>query len=545
MNMSIRMSPPGSFKQLAAGGLSALIFMAGCAAPRFAPVAAPPNVAPDAQPSVDALRLDASSLRPMYREVLAVDLESVVRVARAENLEIRAARQRVEAARGRYESTVGSAFPAIVPTALFEHVEGTVRATPGDLVSVGFNTFQPAIAVQWAVNPGRVIYDIVAARKRLLATEHLERAVVLETTRRAALQFYELVRLQARVFAAHQSVSEAEELHRISKLRQATGTGIPADILRAEARLAATRQDLITTLKSFYDTSIALAVTLRLDPSVTLVPGVDSVSAVTLVREDLGLDELLTIALQHRPDLESARTIVAAAAAQRGATWWGAFGPHFQVGYQIAGITGHSNNTAEPAGIPGNLLLNPLAQNGAFSPNPFANGAIKEVISRGFLGIQSADDETFGFSRQQRGTAAAGWRLSLSAFGDLKTAQAVERQFIIAAEAQVDRVRAEVVSAQQSSRASFELIGLARRQVTSAEEALRLSQANLSIGTMTTLDVLQAQDALAQARVRFADAVVEYNQSQVSLLSAIGLLPSKREPNRATETADTGKETNT
>ena len=68
------------------------------------------------------------------------------------------------------------------------------------------------------------------------------------------------------------------------------------------------------------------------------------------------------------------------------------------------------------------------------------------------------------------------------------------------------------------------LIGMARRQVTAADEAHRLTQANMRAGTMTTLDVLQAQDAVAQARLRYAEAVVRYNQAEVNLLAAIGLL---------------------
>ncbi len=83
---------------------------------------------------------------------------------------------------------------------------------------------------------------------------------------------------------------------------------------------------------------------------------------------------------------------------------------------------------------------------------------------------------------------------------------------------------AQVVSAQQASRASFSLIGLAQEQVTAADEALRLAAKNLEVGTMTTLDVLQAQDAAAQARLRLADAVVRYNQAQLDLLAALGLL---------------------
>lgn len=460
----------------------------------------------------------------MYREVLAIDLPTAVRVAAAQNLDIRLARQRVVGARGRLESTVGGAFPALVPTALLEHVEGTVRATPGDLVGVGFNTFQPSVAVQWVLNPGKVLYEIVAARKRLLATEHEERAVASETLRLAAVQFYELVRLQARVSAAHQSVTEAEELRRIAALRVASGLGVPADQLRAEARLAERRQDLVSALQSFYEASIRLSLTLHLDSTVTLVPAIEAVAPHALVREDLTLEELLALALQYRPDLAGTRDLVAAVAAEHGAAWWGAFGPQFQVAYQIGGITGHSSNTVEPQGIPSNLLLNPFSSSGSFHPNPVANGLIKEFISRGARGLEGARDESFSFFDQQRGTAGVGWRWSLSAFGDLKTSGAAEAQAWIAAEARLDQAQAQLVAAQQASRANRELIDLASQQVASAQEALRLTEAHLSAGTMTTLDVLQAQDALAQARVRFADAVVRYNQAQVDLLAALGLL---------------------
>jgi outer membrane protein TolC len=41
---------------------------------------------------------------------------------------------------------------------------------------------------------------------------------------------------------------------------------------------------------------------------------------------------------------------------------------------------------------------------------------------------------------------------------------------------------------------------------------------------MLLLDVLQAQNELDTARLRYADAVVRYNQSQVNLLASLGLL---------------------
>jgi outer membrane protein TolC len=75
-----------------------------------------------------------------------------------------------------------------------------------------------------------------------------------------------------------------------------------------------------------------------------------------------------------------------------------------------------------------------------------------------------------------------------------------------------------------ASGTNTQLIPIAREQVEAADEALRLAQTNLKSGTMLLIDVLQAQNELDAARLRFADAVIRYNQSQVTLLAALGLL---------------------
>jgi len=476
----------------------------GCLGPRRTdPVVERPNVAPaDQTDDAKPLALDASKIPAMYTEVMAIDLPAVVQVAAARNFDIQQARQRVVASRGEYESAVGAAFPAIVPMAIFNHVEGTVRATEGNLVGVAFNTFSPSVAIQWVINPGRVIYDIIAARKRLAASRHDEDTVRLETLRLGAVQYYDLVLSQARVSAAHQGVAEAEELLRINRLRLDTGTGVPADTLRAEARLAARRQDLLSALHEFYNDSVALAVTLHLDATVTLVPAARELPPVHLVSSDLSIDRLLELATAFRPDLGSVRELIRAVAADTGARWWGAFGPQTTVSYQYGGIMGNANNIIEGEGIPGNLIVNPASANGSFSPNPIVNGLVKEGLLRGSRLGAGRKDKSFGLSDQQRGSASVGWRLSFSAFGDLKKSKAVQQQAIIEGQSRLDRVRAQVVFAMQASKTNHQLIGLAQQQVTAAAEAMRLTEANLKAGTTTTLDVLQTQDAVTQARER-------------------------------------------
>jgi len=477
-----------------------------------------------------SLALDGAQIKPMYRDILAIDLGVTLQTARAENFDIRRARQAVEASFGEWESAVGGVFPAIGPAINFEHVNGTVRAVQGNLVGASFNTFQPAMALQWISNPGHVIFDLIASRKRLSASEHQERAVITETLRLAGVQYYDLVLAQAQVKTFGQAVAEARNCCRITRLRVRTGTGVIADELRAQANLAQRQQDLVSTVNAFYQASVALAVTLHLDSSVTLVPSIRELPQIRLVRTDLSLDELLELAIAYRPDLKSVRNLVEAAAADRGATWWGSLGPQFTLGYQYSGITGHANNVIPGKGISPNLIVNPVSASGSFVGNPLANGVIKEAITQGSARLAPARDQTAGFSRQERWSASAGWHFTLSAFGDLRTARAIQEQAIVDAERLLDQVKAQVALANEASRTNAELAALAEHQVASAEEALRLSQANLQAGTMATLDVLQAEDAVEQARLRHAEAVIRYNQSQINLLAAMGLAVEHENP---------------
>lgn len=184
--------------------------------------------------------------------------------------------------------------------------------------------------VQWVINPGLVAYDIIASRRRLLASELNDKAVVLETTRLAAVQYYDVVLAQAQVAVARRAMQEAEELLRIERLREKTGTGLPADKLRAEAALAARRQDLLNALTGFYTASVALTLTLHLDPSVMLVPSRGAMRQTTLVREDMPIDAMLVTSVRYRPDLAAIRTLLTAAEADERATAWGAWGPKYR-----------------------------------------------------------------------------------------------------------------------------------------------------------------------------------------------------------------------
>jgi multidrug efflux system outer membrane protein len=470
-----------------------LLAASGCVEDQLSLPLSHPSVAPSAQPAA-SLKVDASHIRPMYdHRLLAVDLPSVVRVAMARNIDIKEAQQTVEASRGVYESSVGAIFPSLTPNITALGIQGAISSSSG-LAVAAFSHLFPAAAIQWIINPGQVAYNVIASKRRLEASEEQDWTVVLETTRAASVQYYDLALKQAQVSVAWQAIKEAEELLRIERLQLKAGTALPADELRAEADLALKQQNLLNAVNGFYNASVALTVTLDLDPTVMLVPRAGVMRQMTLVREDLPIDDMLVTAVRYRPDLEAVRTLLAAADADKGATIWGGLGPQAQAV-------------------------------GVLAPRPPA-GSVVDTMYR-----QPIYNTTGGFN----------W--SAATFGRIKSATANVNIAALNLDRQLDQVQAAVVTAHQASLTAAKLIPKAKQEVASAEEALRLTRENLKVGTGLIVDVLLAEDTADQARLHYATAVISYNQAQINLLAALGLIDPANVEGKPTAAPTLGSQT--
>jgi outer membrane protein len=412
----------------------------------------------------------------MYRERLTVDLESVTRVASLDNVGILEAQQQVEASHGQLEAAAAAVLPTVGPGAALNHLQGVNTDAFGVLKLAHFTTFNPAILVHWAVNPGQVYFNVVASKKRLLASGQQERSVVMQTVQTAALQYYDLVLAQARVAVSREALAEAKELLRLANKRVDAGFGLPVDVTRSRATLAGRQQDLAVALNGFYKASVKLGSTLYLDPTVTLVPKSGALVARSLVRDDLGIEQMLTIAVEWRPDLQSVRELAAAAGADTSAIIWGAGMPTLQAGYQ-----------------PGRLKSWTVGK-------------------------------TYPEKGQEINTTSIGWLFNPAIFGQSKTAGANEQIAELEVRRLFEQVGDQVVISAQDSATNASLFPIAKQQVTAAEEALRITRENFEVGTALFLDLLQAQDAVNQARLNYATAITSYNQSQVNLLAALGLI---------------------
>jgi outer membrane protein TolC len=435
-----------------------------------------PNVAPVRQKSSGTLRLENAQIPAMYRQVLAIDLENVARVANVDNIDILKARQQVEASQGQLESAGAAILPVVGPGIVLNHLQGVDINNLGILQAAHFSTLNPAVLVRWAVNPGQSYFNVLASKKRLLATKQQDTAVTMQVIKTAALQYYDLVLAQARVAVARDVLAEAQEFVRLARRRYDAQTGLFVDVTRGDAVLADRQQDLALALNDFNKASVALGSTLDLDPTVTLVPRARELARRALVRGDLGIDQMLALAVQWRPDLQSVNTLLVAADDDTKAIIWGAGTPNLQATYQA----------------------------GKFG----SRTATQDFPARG----------------QETSSANVGWVFNPVVFGQVRTSGAVTQIAVLDAERLLEEVKAQVVVSAQDSLTYARLIPIAEKQVTAAQDAMRVTQQNFQIGTGLFLDVLQTEDAVSQARLRHASAITNYNKAQVNLLAALGLL---------------------
>jgi outer membrane protein TolC len=233
---------------------------------------------------------------------------------------------------------------------------------------------------------------------------------------------------------------------------------------------------LALALDDFYKASVALGSTLNLDPTVTLVPKARQLARRDLVRSNLGIDQMLALAVQWRPDLQSVNLLLAAAGDDTNAIIWGVGTPNLQAAYQA-----------------------------------------------GKFGSRTAT-QVFHSKGQEVSGASVGWVFNPVVFGQVRTSGAVAQIAVLDAERLLEDVKAQVVVSSQDSITYAQLVPIAEKQVTAAQEALRVTRENFQTGTGLFLDVLQAQDAVNLARIRLASAITNYNKSQVNLLAALGLL---------------------
>lgn len=424
----------------------------------------------------DLLRVKGPRLRAPQR----IDLATALRLAGAQNVDVRIARERVAEAEANNLIAVEQFFPSLSPGATYRRHEGNVQTVEGRIIDADKELYSAGLTATAQVDFGEALFRSLAARQLVKAAQHAAGAQQQESVYQAAVAYFDLSRARAASGVASESVRIAEDY--TSQVTQAVEVGLAfkGDVFRATTQAERNRLTATQSREQQRLAAARLAQVLNLDPAIELAPAGGELAPLRLPADDRPLDALVAEAVAARPELkQSAAQLEAARKARQGAI----YGP------LIPTVSGQ----AFYGGLGG----------GIGSPGP-----------REF-------DQSSDYS------AGVSWRIGpggLFDVGRVRANDARVRVGLLEREKVHDEVVRQVVDGYTRIHSLGGQIREARRALQAAEQTLLLARERREFGVGAVLETIQSEQDLTRARLDYVNVVAEQNKAQYALERARGAL---------------------
>ena len=429
---------------------------------------------------------------------LPIDLPYALRLANASNPTIAIAQLRVEEAYTRLQQVRMQWLPNLwagsnpdnltfLPTysvhnGIIQNSRGqifdVVKAEANFPVGTGLN-----LSIADALFGPRIARDLVAAEQAR------SRVITYNVQLDVALTYLDLVRVYGALAINREALSKAEYMLGAAEDASRVGlTKTTADINRARTEVEVRRQERIDLEAEAAVVSARLAQLLLLEPTVDLIPAEGQVLPIELVPVQMSLNELVGIGLNNRPEVAEARAQLAAAETHWTQERFRPLIPNIQMAYYGSQFGG---------GVPG---LHDYAWRNDFMIQ--VNWELKN------LGAGNLFESRV-------------WRTesSIANLHITEVEAAVAADVTAAAKIVIFRER-EMANAQK-----------AVREAESMWEKLKKAQFGVATGfgghaaRYDPVEPILAERALLEARMRYLNAVIDYNRYQFRLFWALGQPP--------------------
>ena len=413
------------------------------------------------------------------KKVFVIDLPTALRLAGAQNLDLKLAQEKLAEARADHESARQQFFPWIAPGVGYRRHDGNTQAVTGEILDVSKQSYTAGATLTAQLDLGDALYKTLAARQLVKAADQALAAQRQDAVLAAAQGYFDLAKAQAAVGVATEAVriSQAYE----EQLQRAVGIGVAfkGDALRVSVQTARNQLALRQAQEQQRTAAARLAQVLHLDAVVELVPRAADLVPLALVATNATLDALVAQALEARPELKQGQALVAAARdEQRGARYGGLIP---SVGAQVAA-----------GGLGG-------GPNGAWGS--FGNSEDY------FIGVSWRIGPGGLFDRGRMHAADA--RLRSTQLLDAKLKDDIARQ---------------VVEAHTRVQSQADQLATAKQALATAEESLRLTRQRREFAVGIVLENIQAEQDLTRIRSDYLAAIAEFNKAQFALNKALGAL---------------------
>lgn len=408
-----------------------------------------------------------------------IDLPTTLRLAGAQNLDVKIARERLVEAKAVHSSAIAQFFPWIAPGITYRQHDDKIQDVEGNIIDVNKYSYAPGAALAVQVDIGDALYKSLATKQLAKAADEAFQAQRQDSVLAAAQGYFELAFAQASVGVERQSLDINTDYER--QLLHALDAGIAfrGDLLRVTVQKERSQTALRQAVERQRIVAARLAQVLHLDPTIELVAQQSELAPLSLIESNAALDPLVQQSLFSRPELKQSKSLLAASReTKNGAT----YGP----------------------------LIPTVGAQGFFG---------------GLGGGRSGVPDSFG--PQEDYLLGLSWRVGPGGLFDFTRTRAADsrvRQAEVSQEKLRDELTRQVVEAFTHWQSVDDQLATARRALTAAEEALRLAQQRKEFAVGIVLETIQAEQDLTRARLDYLRAIAEFNKAQYALQKATGRL---------------------
>ncbi len=438
-----------------------------------APAAETPPPAPSAPITTNATN-----------QVYPIDLPTALRLAGAQNHDIQIARERLNEAQAASQSALEQFFPWLTPSVTYHRRDGVAQSVPSGVISdAHFQSYSPGVSLSAQLVLGDALYNSLAARQVVRASDQALAAQRQDSTLSAAQGYFDLAGAKALVEVAGQALKTSQDYQQQLHEAVLAGIAFKGDELRIQTQTKQYQILLRQAVERQRVAAVELARVLHLDSRVELVPQDNGLLKLTLMEPSTVPDALLDQALRFRPELKQSEALVSSARQTKNGAVYGPWIPTLYAQIFGGGLGGGPDGGPSNFGAEGDYLVGlswRIGPGGLFDP-----GRIHATKAR---------------------LAATQW-------GDAKLK---------------DDVSAQVIAGLARVQSLSDQISLPEDKLSAATETFRLTHERKQYGVGIVLEDLQAQQDLERARADYVNVLAEYNKAQYALSRAVGApLPSR------------------
>lgn len=325
----------------------------------------------------------------------------------------------------------------------------------------------------YAYRGGQVLFGALSSRNQYRAAKHQEHATLSDVLMTITKNYYNLVLAESLLKIRIDAVTTSEENLRKNKDTFAAGLATNLDVLQSKTQLSRDRQALVDQQINRRNAAITLAESLNIELGADVLPVDLTVKKVRLIDPKLTVGNLLSVAIDHRPELKQ---------------------------YEQLRLAAKKQIMVSAAGLQPTVSL---------SGNVYGIGPPTNVQAVGVFALR------------------ADWRLKgLGTVDAMKIEEAKwqARQASLESAKQLQSVCKQVRNSYLQILDKERNIEEATSEVASALEELRLAELRKQSGLGINLDIISAQRDYTQARVNKAQAIIDFDIAQAQLLHDLGLI---------------------